>query len=159
PEPLAGYELPAPQEVAAGTTSLQVALTAQTGDLVVNVTNENGAPFGGSCVALATGETACDDDSDGRIDFNGLALGDNSVTVTNVPEGYDVPAEPVAVTIAADQPATAAFQLTVTPPTTGGLDVTVLYSDQSPAEGACVTVTLSGGGTQVGICDEDDNDS
>lgn len=156
-----GYVATGEQTVPAGTTSLEVQLQPQTGSLTVTVVGVNDAPITGAgvCISLDAGAPVCDDDNDGQFRFDGLTLGEHSVTVTDVPDRFDLPSEPQTATVSADETATIQLRILPTAPTTGGLDVRVRYSDDTAAEGVCVTITLSGGETQVSLCDGDDGDS
>ena len=154
-----GYIPAGDQTVPAGTAALNVPLQVQTGSLVITIVDANNAPLPGACVSIDNGNPLCDDDNDGRFEISALPLGERSVAVTSVPSGYDLPAQPQTATIAVDPGATINFQIATTPPATGGLDVTVRYSDDSLAEGACVTVTLSGDDTQRDACDGGEGDT
>ncbi len=156
-----GYVAAVEQTVPAGTTSVEVPLQPQTGSLTVSIVGVNDAPITGGevCISLDSGTQVCDDDNDGQFEFDGLALGEHSVTVTDLPDRFDLPADSQTVMVTADEPAAVRFQIMPTAPTTGGLDVRVRYSDDTAAEGVCVTITRSGGDTQESLCDGDEGDT
>ena len=152
--------------VVAGLNELTVENIAQTGTIVTNIIDEGGQPLGGACVSIQGVGDRCDNGTEdanpaaGTIQTNGVALGAHDVAVLSVPDGYDIPQGPQVANVAVDSPATVTFTVSETPPVTSGLDVTVQFDDDTPIEGACVTVTSSVEGVEpVSACDGGETDT
>lgn len=143
-----------------GTATVQNA--RMTGTLTLSLVDAEGQDIPDVCVvALDGGDPVCDNGpadaqaDAGRIILAAIPTGDHSLTVTSVPNGYDLPTAPQTVSIVADATAELTITLARTAPASGNLDVTVTLDGSGPVTGACVSVTSSTDDTVISICDGD----
>lgn len=164
-----GYDVPAAQTVNV-TAEAPAALTfqniRQTGSIAITIVDAESAPLAGACVTVDGSVIVCDNGdgdanlAEGTIQLDGMLTGDRSVAVTSVPEGYDLPAEAQTASVVANEVASLTFTVSPTPPTTGGLDVTVQFEDETIIEGICVVATNTTDNSVLGpICDGGDGDT
>ncbi|MFN8589922.1 MAG: SpaA isopeptide-forming pilin-related protein [Thermomicrobiales bacterium] len=139
------------------------------GQVVVTVSDESGQPVAGACVTLATADgdvAACDNtdadrsDESGRIELDGVAAGDATLTV-QPPEGFAAP-DPAPVRVVAGESvradiALSSLQLQPTEtPQTGLLSIFAEDDAGTRLTGGCYTLDIQNQ-TFGPFCD-DDND-
>ncbi len=137
---------PQPVTVVAGeAATLTFTLAPVTGSITVNI-QAGGSPLAGGCVTVDEGEQVCDDDQDGVITVDNLSLGDHSVSLSQVPAGYQG-ADPAPATVTADAPGQVTFGLVAL---TGEVQVTTINEAQEPLPNACYAVDGA-----PAVCDDD----
>lgn len=132
------------------------------GSVSVALVDEAGEPIIGACVAV--GDAAiCDnapedlDDADGALLTEELDPGEYVVTVTDLPEGYDIP-DPQTVTVTADETTAVEFSVVATAPETGNLNVAVRTEGGDAVAGTCVVLTRDGTAVAGPVCDNAEGD-
>ncbi|HET7530809.1 MAG TPA: SpaA isopeptide-forming pilin-related protein, partial [Mycobacteriales bacterium] len=133
-----------------------------TGGIAVTVTGPDGTAVPGVCVAVSAegqeGQTLCEPGDDGAFHFAGLAPGQWTVSVSQVPDGFVQPDGQTA-DVAAGQEATVAFELSEAPPETGSALLTLVSEDGQAASGVCIMLVPQAGGDPLGpYCDNGDTD-
>ena len=138
--------------------------TTLSGALVAIVTDETGAPLTSACITLASGASACDnlpedtEAADGRIGLAGLAPGDDTVTLSDLGADYVQPdAQPVTIT--AGETIEVSFTVAAAAPQTGGVEVLVQTSQESPVAASCVILSREDVVEYGPVCDNGDGDS
>ena len=142
---------------------------AESGALVVNVTDTDGFSIIGACVRVSGPQNAeiCDngdgdgDPEEGIIRFDGFAPGEYQIEATSLPEGFD-PAEPIQATVEAGQDVTASLVsgVTIVEPTpipAGSVLVRKVDGSGERIEGACFA--LDGAQTYGPVCDNQEGDA
>lgn len=154
---------PAARSASAFTVTFQLA--PETGTLVISFEDADGNPLSNVCLSVDKGEQQCDNDpSDanadvGVVQLSTVPVGEHTVAVTDVPDGYDLPESPESATVPANDTATVTFQINQTPPANGALDVTVTMQGGDPIAGVCVTLA-SADQTVIGpYCDGQGGDT
>ena len=134
-----------------------------TGNLKITVTGTDNAKIGGACFQIGATEV-CDnqvgdsDNTNGIVQFQGLPVGDYTVTETQAPNGYQAAADQT-VTIAADETAELTFAHEAEPPQTGGVQFALKDADGQPAPESCIIVNGGNGAIDSEtFCDGDKND-
>lgn len=140
-------------EVKEGETATITYILEAAGDVKVTVTDETtGKPIPGAKVEVVVGKDSNGDDvivsgttgNDGSVTLEDLPTGSNTVKVTEVPEGYDVPADQT-VTVEQNQTTEVPFIVE----SKGSITVTVTEkSTNEPIQGATVALQ-DGSGTPV----------
>ena len=142
---------------------------AESGALIVNVTDTDGFSIIGACVQVSGPQTAevCDNDDvdgdpeEGIIRFDGLEPGEYQIESTSLPEGFD-PAEPTQATVEAGQDVSASLVsgVTVVEPTpepAGSVLVRKVDGSGERIEGACFA--LDGAQGYGPVCDNQEGDA
>ncbi|MGH2532195.1 MAG: MSCRAMM family protein [Thermomicrobiales bacterium] len=136
-------------------TLLVPAAAPPTNDLLITVRDQNGDRVGGSCIQLDGPQSygpICDNDendandSDGRIRFSAVQLGDYTATMIQPPPGFEQPGS-LPLTVAEGETAQLTFDVVGT---TGALIATTTDPDGNPIPNVCYDI--SGLGQQ---CDDD----
>lgn len=147
------YEVSYTATVVEGETATITYILEAAGDVKVTVTDETtGNPIPGAKVEVVVGKDSNGDDvivsgttgNDGSVTLEDLPTGSNTVKVTEVPEGYDVPADKT-VTVEQGQTTNVPFVVE----SKGSITVTVTEKGTNePIQGATVALQ-DGSGTPV----------
>ena len=169
---VADQDLELPVTVSAVETPTAEISTA--GAINVTVTDSDGFAIIGACVQISgpnSGEVCDNGDGDantedGLIRIENLPDGDYTVTVSQLPQGFE-PAQPVNVTISGGQEVDAALVSGVPPteeptateaPTTGSLLIRKYDPNKESLAGACFTLTDTNGNA-IDVCDNQSGDA
>ncbi|HRA48404.1 MAG TPA: SpaA isopeptide-forming pilin-related protein, partial [Thermomicrobiales bacterium] len=170
--PIVTPEDTATEEPAEETPTETVEAASDTGTINITVTDADGFAIIGACVQIegaSSGEICDNGDGDGNsedgfIQVQNLPDGDYTVSVSQLPEGFD-PAQPVSVTIADGGAVDAQLVSGVTEPTetpapeTGGLLIRKLDANRDSLAGSCFALLDADGNQVIEVCDNDDNDT
>ena len=134
-----GYQ-PAPDQtvLVEQDDTVEVVFTNQAATGTIRVVSVGASlnPLPGACAELDSDSELCDDDGNGVILFENVAVGDHTVSQSTTPEGFQ-PVDDKTVVVEAGQQADVLF---TNQPQTGSIRVVSADAEQTPLPGACVAI-------------------
>ncbi|MGE3798433.1 MAG: SpaA isopeptide-forming pilin-related protein, partial [Thermomicrobiales bacterium] len=135
----------------------------ETGNLSILKVDADGNPLAGSCFQIGDAEPVCDngegdtDGLEGVIRIEGIPAGDQAVSETTAPEGYQV-VDSGTVTIVAGNDIQVQVVNELIPVQLGSFRIIKREPDGTRLSGSCFAVTAADGTVLGPYCDDDESD-